>query len=122
MPKLTLDQLNAAIDEHYGDFIFEIDNGVELTFNNLLRLEGAKRDRAKFLLNVITNPTDEILESEEFKSIEDLKPYQIFQEFFRALAKTAADYRGLEKVLPDAHAPWEITFRQWVESSEAGEA
>lgn len=122
MPKLTLDQLNAAIDEHYGDFIFEIDNGVELTFVNLLRLEGAKRDRARFLLDLIRNPTEEALNSEEFKALKVEEAYQIFKELFRTLAKTAADFKGLEKVLPDAHGPWEITFRQWVENSEAGEA
>lgn len=111
--RITLDQLNDAMETKYGSLFIEGSNGSEVEVRNLLRVPREDRAAVRDLIELI-NADDE--KSEGFDEEE------IVYEVMRHVVATPGQFEELKRIVGDDMAKLIYIFEQWMSDSEPGEA
>lgn len=120
MSALKLDDLRKGAAEKYPDFTIEMEDGSEIGFLALLRLDKKKRTACRGAMDIKARiaaiDKDADVDRVEFT-------ISILQDVFRITERTKGDYMALKKWAGSEDlAMWEFLFEQWYEVTDAGEA
>lgn len=116
MPQVSLIDFQKAADEKFGDYEITLPAGDVACFVQAVRLPKAKRRKLAEALDMQARAA----QAEAEESDDDI--FDMFKDAFRVAAKSAKDFRELEKAVGDDPAIWTDLFNDFVEGSDMGEA
>lgn len=118
MAQFQLADIQAAADKRFGDFevVTDLESGDVARFIPTLRQPKKIRRQLAAIVDLeartkaaVENDTDDDL-------------FDMFRDYFRVSARSAADYKKLEKAIGDDPAVWTDLFNMFTEEDQAGEA
>ena len=116
MSAIKLSDLQKGAEEKYPDFEIELEDGKQIAFQPILRLD--KKGRKAVVAALDISKRSKAAEGEE--SDEDWT--DLYSDAFRLTARTPAAFTAVKKWAGEDITRWSYLFDQYQEKTNAGEA